>query len=27
MLGVLWLTKRYMFSFRRRRSRLSMEQR
>ena len=27
MLGVLWLTKRYLFSFRRRRSRLSMEQR
>ena len=27
VLGVLWLTKRYMFSFRRRRSRLSMEQR
>ncbi|KAL0674666.1 hypothetical protein Bca4012_002647 [Brassica carinata] len=26
MLGVLWLTKRYVFSFRRRRSRLSMEQ-
>ncbi|CAF2178954.1 unnamed protein product [Brassica rapa] len=27
MLGVLWLTKRYLFSFRWRRSRLSMEQR